>query len=141
MKKNGWDSFGIAVSGVCVVHCLMLPVVLSLLPLWPAAEVFHAWLHPIFALILVPTTAIAAVTGFRKHRQRSIVVILAAGLAVILSAGVLGHAAPGATLETALTVAGSALLIGGHWRNWRAARCCDESLACSTHTPHEHAHA
>jgi len=132
------DRLGVLLSGVCMVHCLLLPVMLSTLPLWPAAAAWHRWLHPVFALILIPTTMVAAVAGYRKHGRRRIVGVLGVGLAVILSAGVLGHAMPGAAVETGLTVAGSVLLIAGHWRNWRADRCCKVATACPAHTPHAH---
>ena len=26
----------------------------------------------------------------------------------------------------------SLIVIAGHWRNWRADRCCDEATSCST---------
>jgi len=29
-----WDRLGIGLSALCAVHCLLTPVVLSLLPLW-----------------------------------------------------------------------------------------------------------
>ncbi len=119
-----WDRVGISVSGICLVHCLLLPVALAALPLWPVFATVHAWLHPVFALLLVPTTLLALVGSYRQHRQNDIVVLLGAGLVLILVAGFLGHEAPGALTETVLTVLGSGLLITGHWRNWRARRTC-----------------
>ncbi len=132
------DRIGLIVSGACVVHCLVLPALVAMLPLWPTAGAWHGWLHPVFALILVPTTIGAAAAGYRKHGRRRIVVLLAGGLVVVLAAGGLGFAHPGAVAETALTLAGSGLLIAGHWRNWRADRCCAETIACTTHSDHAH---
>lgn len=132
------DRIGLVVSGVCVVHCLLVPVVLATLPLWPLASVLHGWLHPVIALILVPTTLVATVSGYRKHRRKRIVALLMLGLAVVLAAGGWGFVHPGAVVETAMTLAGSGLLVTGHWRNWRADRCCDEAVACTTHTDHDH---
>ncbi|MFQ5571160.1 MAG: MerC domain-containing protein [Rhodothermales bacterium] len=120
IKLSYWDRVGIAVSGICVVHCLLLPVALAVLPLWPLGEALHGWLHPVFALLLVPTTVMAAVSGYRKHRQQVVVALLGTGLVAILVAGGLGYAHPGVAVETALTLCGSGLLIAGHWRNWRA---------------------
>ncbi len=138
LKPSRWDRLGIAVSGVCVAHCLLLPALVSMLPLWPTAAAVHGWLHPVFALVLVPTTVLAAASGYRKHGQRRIVALLGVGLLVILVAGVLGHAAPGAFAETAVTLGGSGLLITGHWRNWQADRCCDDATACTAHQGHDH---
>ncbi len=138
LKPSRWDRIGLAVSSVCVAHCLLLPVLVSTLPLWPLAEALHGWLHPVFALLLVPTTVAAAVYGYRKHGRWGIVALLGVGLLVILVAGVLGHAAPGAFAETSVTLGGSGLLVAGHWRNWHADRCCDEATACTAHETHDH---
>lgn len=119
-----WDRIGIGVSGLCLVHCLFVPIVLALLPLWPLAEVVHAWLHPVFAVLLVPTTLLAMRSGFRQHRAWHVQGLLGGGLVVILAAGVLGHAMPGAFSETLVTLVGSVLLITGHWRNWRLCASC-----------------
>lgn len=137
-KSSLADRIGFVVSGVCVVHCLLVPAVIATLPLWPLADVLHGWLHPVFALILVPSTLIAAVYGYRTHGRKPIVTLLMTGLAVVLAAGGWGFAHPGAIVETAMTLAGSGLLITGHWCNWRADRCCEEAIACTTHTDHDH---
>ena len=70
------DRLGLVVSGACVVHCLLVPVVIATLPLWPLADVLHGWLHPVVALILVPTTLVAAVSGYRKHSRKRIAALL-----------------------------------------------------------------
>ena len=123
-ERGFWDRIGMGLSGVCVVHCLLAPVVLSLLPLFPVGEAFHAWMHPVFAVVLVPTTGLAFRSAWRKHRDWKVLSLLAVGLPVILAAGVVGHEAPGALTETSITVVGSMLLIAGHWRNWRLTRSC-----------------
>jgi hypothetical protein len=123
-KPDFRDRVGISLSGICVVHCLLLPVALAALPLWPVLETAHAWLHPVFAVLLLPTTLAAMAHGYRRHRRNDIAGLLGAGLVLILGAGFLGHAMPGAFTETALTVLGSALLITGHWRNWRTNAAC-----------------
>lgn len=119
-----WDRVGVSLSGICVAHCLALPVLLASVPLWPFADRLHAWLHPVFAVLLVPTTAAAAWYGWREHRQQPVLWLFGAGLMVILAAGAVGHDVPGGTVETSLTLAGSALLVTGHWRNWRTCRQC-----------------
>ncbi len=119
-----WDRVGITLSGICVVHCLLLPVLLALLPLWPFGETLHAWMHPAIAVLLVPTTALAMISAYRRHRRWMILVLLGSGLVFILAAGILGHIGPGAPLEMIVTMIGSFLLITGHWINWRRGAHC-----------------
>lgn len=119
MKQLFWDRAGISLSGLCVLHCLLLPAALAIAPVWTVGETVHAWLHPVFAIILVPTTVIAAVGGFTRHASWNVIAFLATGLTVIVVAGYLGHDRPGTTIETGVTLVGSVLLIAGHFLNWR----------------------
>lgn len=117
-----WDRVGIWISGACMIHCLVLPVALTTLSVWPTMGAVHAWLHPVFAVLLVPTTAGAAWHGWHHHRRVGVMLLFTIGLAVVALGGVLGHLVPGATVETVITVTGSILLVTGHWRNWRFSR-------------------
>lgn len=113
--KSFWDRLGIGLSGFCAIHCLFFPVVIVLLPLWPVAEPIHFWTHPILFLLIVPTVYYA----LRKSEiPRRIPQLLYAGLAVIAAAWLL-HEWVGLWGESIITMAGSALLISGHWFNYR----------------------
>jgi hypothetical protein len=139
LAPSRWDRIGVIVSGICLVHCLFLPILVATLPLWPMADSLHDWLHPVFALLLIPITLMAVRSGLLKHDQKSPAFLLGSGLLVILGAALWGHYTPGFAAESVLTLAGSGLLIGGHWRNWQADRCCEEATSCTTHEGHDHA--
>ncbi len=114
-----WDRFGIGLSGLCAVHCLLMPLALAMLSLWPVAFDPDAWLHPIFAALLIPPTLMAIRLAVRHRHARHISLLLGGGLILVLAAMVIGEVA-GAMSEAAVTVLGSSLLITGHWRNKRA---------------------
>lgn len=117
-EPGAWDRFGMGLSGLCAVHCLLLPSALFLLPLWPAVGVLHAWLHPVLAAVVAPTTLLAMWEGFRRHRCTATLALLGLGLLLVLAA-LAAHEALGARGETLLNLAGSGLLIAGHWCNQR----------------------
>ena len=119
-----WDRIGISVSGICMVHCMLMPVVLAAVPLWSMAETLHGWLHPVLFIMLVPISFMALVSTRGKPQAKSVQAFLGAGLFVIALAPLLGHEEGGAVVETALTLLGSGLLISGHWRNGRICRRC-----------------
>lgn len=123
-RSLNWDRLGISLSGVCAVHCLALPVLLALLPLWPVAAQVHAWLHALFAIVIIPTTLAAMWYGYRRHGSTGTLSLLGIGLLVVLAALVVGHENGGLVSETVITLAGSSLLIFGHWRNWRFTGSC-----------------
>lgn len=115
-----WDRLGIGLSGLCAVHCLLTSIALAILPLWSMAFTLDAWVHPVFAALLIPTTLLALRRAVRHRHPWSVAVSLGAGLMLVLIALAAGHGAgAGAWAEAAITLLGSSLLIFGHWRNWR----------------------
>lgn len=109
-----------SLSGICIVHCLALPILVSMLPMWTSASALHGWLHPVFAVLLIPTTIIAGLAGYRRHRSSAVVFMLTLGLVLILGTVVLLHDEWGSTREIVFTGLGSVILIAGHIMNWRA---------------------
>lgn len=122
-KPSLWDRLGLGLSGLCMVHCLLLPVAVALLPLWPALEEVHEGFHLLLAVVLIPTTLFAMRSGYRHHRDRGILGVLAGGLFVVVVVALFGHDVLGNLAATGLTLVGSVLLITGHWRNWRRQSC------------------
>ena len=115
-KASFWDRAGVVLSGLCAAHCLLMPLALAALPLWPAAAGAHAWLHPVFAVLLVPVT-LFALRG-RRRGDRATVLLLGLGLITVLLA-TLAHDLLGRTSELAAMLLGSGLLVAGHLRNAR----------------------
>ncbi|MCF7221271.1 MerC domain-containing protein [Marilutibacter chinensis] len=118
MKSAGLyllDASAIGLSGLCLLHCIALPVLAAFLPMlaiWSKA----AWVH----LLLVVLAAPLAAAGFwRSHRLRPLPWALwglaMAGLAALL-AGALGWTDE--NRETSFTVAGSMSLASAHLWNW-----------------------
>jgi hypothetical protein len=114
------DAGAIALSSLCLLHCLALPLLGAALPLmgvWAEAE----WVHIVFVAIAAPTTGFAL---WRAHRQQPLppmaIISATAGL-ILLLAGAAGW--PSHDAETPMTVAGSLLLATTHiWNAWRRHR-------------------
>ena len=111
------DASAIGLSGLCLVHCLLLPVAAAaLLPALAAASEAE-WVHRLFVALALPLAGLAL---WRAHRQRPLpwpLLALAATGLTGLVAGALGW--PDHALETPLTVLGSVLLASAHVWNWR----------------------
>ncbi len=119
-----WDRIGISLSGLCMVHCMLLPVVLITVPLWSTAETLHDWLHPLFLVAILPISFMALVATADKPQAKSVRVLLGLGLFVIVLASLFGDEEGGRILETAVTLLGSGMLVAGHWRNGQTCRGC-----------------
>lgn len=116
-----WDKFGIGVSGICAIHCLFFPAIISLLPVFTFAPYLHEWAHPLFLVLLLPIVYYAAK---RSHFDRRITSLLVIGFLFVLAGWLLGHFWLGLAVETTLTLIGSFVLIAGHWLNYRHHRSC-----------------
>ncbi|MTI88725.1 MAG: MerC domain-containing protein [Balneolaceae bacterium] len=116
--KGFWDRLGIGLSGLCAIHCLLVPVFVSLIPLWPTFEEFHEYTHLVFFIAIVP----AVVISLRKrHASRKISFYLFGGLLIIFVAWFFNQQF-GEYGEAGVTLAGSVLLIRGHWLNYKCKR-------------------
>ncbi len=116
------DAGALALSSLCLLHCLALPLLAAALPLfgaWAQAE----WVHLLFVAIALPLTGYALWRADRRHRL-PVMAWTAAGLGLgLLLAGALKL--PSHAWETPLTVIGSLLLAATHvWNARRRHRHC-----------------
>lgn len=114
------DKVAVALSGLCLLHCLLLPFVVALLPFLGqlSGDHFHAEL----LLFVVPVSVIALTAGFRQHRRVEVLYYGALGLAILVLGGTYIHAEFGEMPDRVATVTGSLILAFTHYRNFRLAR-------------------
>ncbi len=120
-KRSIWDRIGIGVSTVCLIHCLSIPVLVSILPLWPPIAGVNDWVHPVLILLIAPVIFFAI---RRSHYDRKITSLLIFGFLLITAGWLLGHHLFGLITEIILTSTGSVALIYGHWKNYRHHQVC-----------------
>ena len=147
------DKAGVCVSGLCAMHCVLTPVLLSIWPMFGKAWGGTAT-HWIIAALVVPLAVVAFAMGYRHHRRLWIPLIAAVGITLILVAiltpGIAHHhhvenesvtlhdhdaSAPHTEIteqhdhhdsilsESAVTITGSLFLIVAHIANLRLAKC------------------
>jgi len=113
-----FDRIAIALSAVCIVHCLAVPLFAALLPIaffgLASDSHFHEWM----LWGVVPTSLFGFILGVRFHGRYGIAFAGLTGLAIVAFAAVVAHAAWTWWQELALSVVGSAVLVGAHWRNF-----------------------
>lgn len=77
------DRCGLFFSSLCVLHCLVLPTVISLIPVFVLTVLSTTPLLQIAAFSLSSLLAVSAVgAGYRVHRSRSVVTLAIAGVAL-----------------------------------------------------------
>lgn len=120
------DRAAMGLSGLCAVHCLLLPLAISLMPALAGLglddEAFHLWM----VLVVLPISIYALFSGCRKHKNASVLALGFTGLGLLITALALGHDALGETGERAATLLGALLVAGAHIKNYRLCRSAAE---------------
>ena len=115
------DRTAIALSGLCVLHCLTMPLVLLALPFLGQLSADH--FHLQMLVVVVPVSTIALSIGYRRHRRLAVMIAGAVGLLLLFIGGTWMHNEIGIVADRATTIAGSLLLASAHYYNSRFSRC------------------
>lgn len=116
------DRVAIALSTICIVHCLAMPLLIAVLPVAALAIGGDGHFHSLMLWFVVPTSVLGFGLGLRVHRRIDIVAMGAAAIAALAAAALWGHSAWDPSLEVTANVAASVLLAAAHWRNFREVR-------------------
>lgn len=132
------DKFAILLSGACLLHCLLTPILVTMLPIFSlTALVEDALFHQLMLWLVLPTSLLALFLGCRKHKQWHIVGTGATGMIILVIVAFLGHDLFGETGEKVVTSIGGMILALSHFLNYRACQsitCSDKN--CSTQHHH-----
>ncbi len=115
-KTTFWlDSAAVLLSALCLVHCLLLPLIIAGLPLF--AQFSEGHLHAQMLVVVVPLSVVALGIGFRGHRNRSIIASGATGLMLLIIGATLAHGYLGIFADRLFTIAGAFVLATAHYHN------------------------
>ncbi len=121
-QSDALDKAAVALSGLCLLHCLLLPIIITLLPFLDQFSDRH--LHAEILIIVLPLSLIALTIGFRRHADKRVVGLGFAGLLLLLVGATLAHSLYGVVADRTLTITGSVILALAHYRNSRLSRGC-----------------
>jgi hypothetical protein len=126
-SRQAWlgrlDSLGVLLSGICIVHCLALPLLLVALPFLGGSFLgghgFHEWL----LLAVLPVSIVALGAGYRSHGDARVLWLGGAGL-FLLAFATYGHPWFGLPeiWERGISIVGGVIHAGGHILNFRRSR-------------------
>ena len=119
-KGSFLDHAAIALSGLCLVHCLLLPVIIVTLPLLGQLNATH--FHAQLLIVVIPVSLFAFTLGFRRHANKAIIAWGIAGISLLFIGGTVAHANYGLLADSLLTMAGSMVLATSHYYNNRLTR-------------------
>jgi len=123
------DTLGITASTICIIHCVAMPFVITMLPFlgWQFLEGKMA--HHVLAAFVITFALTAVVPGYFKHKRKDVLASMLLGLGLVLYATFAPAEILPENLELPLITIGNIILVATHWRN--------RSLSVCTHA-HSH---
>ena len=135
-RAHHWfDRLGMWTSAMCVVHCLLMPVLVSFSAVLAHALPGEERTHRSLAVLVALFGTLALLRGFRRHRRKQILGLMLAGLGLIAGAAWFGDRLPSHAYEVGVTFLGSLLMILAHRINHTFCNACE----CSVQAPGPHA--
>lgn len=116
------DRAATMLSGLCLLHCLALPLVIAALP--AVSELSSGHLHAQLLVIAIPVSVAALALGFRRHANRLVVIFGVLGMLLLVIGGTVMHSYYGPAADRAFTITGALVLAVTHYFNSRLARHC-----------------
>jgi len=126
--KFNWDAVGIATSVLCAIHCTLLPLLMSSLPLF-GINILHNQLFEWGMIVLAfAVGSYALFHGYLRHHHSLMPVILfSAGFALLVLKQIFHD------FENWFLLPAVVLIISGHYHNYRL---CHKSKCSSAHHSH-----
>jgi hypothetical protein len=125
-RERWLDGMAVFLSGTCMVHCLLLPLAVTVFPIMQGSSLLdEQTFHLIMLLFILPTSLIALTIGCRKHKDRPTMILGALGLSILTFTALLGHEIFGLVGERYVTTVGGLILALAHIQNFRRCRSVD----------------
>ncbi len=129
--QTTFDKTAIGLSILCAIHCLFLPLIVTLAPASQSFALADESFHQFLIWGIIPISVFALAMGCRRHKSLHVSYFGAAGLGLLTLTVLLGHNVLGEFGEKFLTLIGGALVAYGHLCNCRNCQKenCDRPLS------------
>ena len=115
--RINWDALGVGASLACAIHCALLPLFLSSLPLFGIDIIENIYFEGGMILLAICIGSFALYHGYTKHHHSLLPLLLfAAGISLLILKQFCMH------VETWLLVPAVALIVGAHIINYRSCK-------------------
>jgi hypothetical protein len=137
--KINWDALGITTSLACAIHCAVLPLILTSLPIFGFNVIHNTFFEYFMIFLALGIGAYSLYHGFRKHHHKLLpLLIFLAGIG-LLFAKQQYH-----SIELWLLIPAVTAIVTAHFYNFlyckRANHChsndCDHGSVPAAHTHH-----
>ena len=115
------DGIAIVLSAVCILHCLALPLSLTVFPILNVTLLSEKVFHLLMLVFILPASLFALTIGCRSHKDKLTLILGTFALSILTITAFFGHLLFGPLGERIFTSFGGLILASAHVQNYR---CC-----------------
>jgi hypothetical protein len=116
-KKINWDALGIVTSIACAIHCALLPLILTSLPLF-GVNIIHNLSFELFMIVVAFCIgAYSLYHGWKKHHHRWLPLIIFCGGMLLLFGKQVWH-----RYELYFLIPAIIFIVSAHYLNFKFCR-------------------
>jgi phosphatidylserine synthase len=116
--KINWDALGISAAVACAIHCALLPLLMTSLPVFGANIIHNDWFEGGMIALSFLIGARALSHGRKKHHHHQLPLLLfTAGMLLLVLKQLFDH-----SLLLWFLIPAVMLVISAHWLNYRLCR-------------------
>ena len=120
LLEKGWgDRAAVCLSSLCILHCLLLPVLLVAYPIGIVVTLSDEIFHLFMVSLALPLSLVSLYVGYGHHKRNQLIVFGGIGLVTLMFPLVAPHELISESGETWLTVSGALILCMAHIVNFR----------------------
>ncbi len=117
------DKMGIGVSLLCAIHCAVLPLIMTTLPLLGLEFFGSAFMESLIILLSLVIGITSLVSSVSQHKKRLPLYIMLCGFVAIFA----GHFLVSGKAEWILLAMGGLAVATAHYINWQLVKRCSVS--------------
>lgn len=126
--KINWDGLGIITSVACAIHCALLPLLVTSLPLFGINIIHNAIFEWGMIALAFVVGSYSLIHGYKKHHGNLLPILLFTIGFVFLLTKQFFH-----DYETWFLIPAVIFIVSAHWRNYQL---CHKSKCSSPHHTH-----
>lgn len=120
MLKINYDKLGIAASIACAIHCAILPLIMTSLPILGINIINNFWFEIVMIVLALGIGIYSLTHGFKKHHHQFLpILIFSSGMVLLLMKQIFHQQ------QIWFLIPAVALIVSAHYINYRKCRMAD----------------
>jgi len=118
------DKVGMFSSATCAVHCMLLPFLISILPLYGLSFIVNESFKIIMLMTSITLAILSLCMGYKTHKNKKMFFLFSAGISLLLL-GRFAHENNWGFSSIVILFIGGLLISGSHFVNNKLCKSCN----------------